>query len=123
MAPPEQEPIRVALIGYGLAGFAFHAPLITSTPGLRLASIVTGSSQRQAQARSEHPGVRIMADVAQLWDKAADHDLAVIATPNRTHAPLGHAALEAGLAVVFDKPIAATATAGRQLAADAHHRG
>jgi scyllo-inositol 2-dehydrogenase (NADP+) len=123
MAPSRQEPIRIALIGYGLAGSAFHAPLITSTAGLRLASIVTGSGERQAQARSEHPGVRIMNDVAQLWDSAADHDLAVVATPNRTHAPLGLAALEAGLAVVVDKPIAANAAAGRQLATEAHKRG
>ena len=33
--------VRVALIGYGLGGAAFHAPLIACTPGMRLATIVT----------------------------------------------------------------------------------
>jgi len=37
-------PMRVALVGYGLAGSAFHAPFIATTPGLRLAAIVTRSN-------------------------------------------------------------------------------
>jgi scyllo-inositol 2-dehydrogenase (NADP+) len=123
MVRPQQEPIRVALIGYGMAGSVFHAPLIASTPGLKLASIVTGNPERQGLALKEHPGTRIMADVAALWDSAADHDLAVVATPNRTHAQLGLAALEVGLPVVVDKPIATTAAAGRQLAQKARQRG
>jgi predicted dehydrogenase len=122
VSQPRQEPFRVALIGYGLAGSVFHAPLITSTPGLRLASIVTGNSERQEQARHKHPGVRIMNDVDELWESAAGHDLVVVAAPNRAHAPLGLAALEAGFPVVVDKPIATTAAVGRQLVAEARRR-
>ena len=85
MARSQEEPIRVALIGYGMAGSVFHAPLIGSTPGLKLASIVTGNRERQADAIKQHPGVRILDDVGALWNSAADHDLAVVATPNRTH--------------------------------------
>jgi hypothetical protein len=36
-------PRRAALIGFGLAGSTFHAPLIEVAPGLRLATIVTSS--------------------------------------------------------------------------------
>ena len=43
--------VRVALIGYGLAGACFHAPTIAVTPGLRLATIVTASPERQERAR------------------------------------------------------------------------
>ena len=47
--------VRVALIGYGLAGATFHAPTIATTPGLRLATIVTasrsGESGRAASTR------------------------------------------------------------------------
>src|SRR5207302_997360 len=39
--------IRVALIGYGLGGRSFHAPIIAVTPGMRLAAIVTGSAARR----------------------------------------------------------------------------
>ena len=46
---------------------------------------------------------------------ARDLDLAVVATPNKTHAPLARAALAAGLPVVVDKPFAPTAAEGRAL--------
>jgi predicted dehydrogenase len=36
-----REDLRAALIGYGLAGAVFHAPLLTAIPGLELAAIVT----------------------------------------------------------------------------------
>ena len=53
---------------------------------------------------------------------SADHDLVVVATPNRFHVPLGLAALEAGLPVVIDKPMAPTAEEGRRLVAEATER-
>src|SRR5205085_7310325 len=42
--------------------------------------------------------------------------------PNRTHAPLAREALEAGIAVVVDKPFAATAQEGRPLIEEARRR-
>jgi predicted dehydrogenase len=47
----------------------------------------------------------------------------VIATPNRSHLPLGLAALEAGLAVVIDKPLALNAAEARSLLDAAAERG
>jgi scyllo-inositol 2-dehydrogenase (NADP+) len=115
-------PIRVALIGYGLAGAVFHGPLISSTPGMSLATIVTGDPGRRARATSDHPDARLLAGVDALWEQATDHDLVVVATPNRSHVPLGLAALEAGLPVVIDKPMAPTAEEGRRLVAEAAER-
>jgi predicted dehydrogenase len=115
--------VRVGLIGYGLAGAVFHAPLIASTPRLQLVSVVTGNPDRQAQARREHPGVGILGHVDELWRAAGDHDLVVVATANATHLPLGLAAIQAGLAVVVDKPLALTAAEGRRLVAAARERG
>jgi predicted dehydrogenase len=115
-------PIRVALIGYGLAGAVFHGPLILSTPGMSLATIVTGDPERRARASSDHPDARLLARVDPLWQRAADHDLVVVATPNRSHVPLALAALEAGLPVVIDKPMAPTAEEGRRLVAEATER-
>ena len=43
--------LRAAIIGYGLAGQTFHAPLVASTPGLEVATIVTGNPERQESAR------------------------------------------------------------------------
>ena len=113
---------RVGLVGYGLAGSAFHAPLIATTSGLRLDAIVTHDATRQAEARRAYPGVRIVDSADALWQSAEDLDLVVLATPNRTHAPLSRAALAAGLSVVVDKPFAPTAEEARALIADARER-
>jgi len=110
--PPD---IRVGLCGYGVAGAVFHAPLIASTPGLRLAAIVTGDPGRKEEARRAYPGARILARADELWENAGDLDLAVIATPNATHAELALSALDAGLAVVVDKPLAASAADARRV--------
>ena len=115
--------IRVGLIGYGLAGSAFHAPLIATTPGMALAAIVTSNPERAAAASSAHPEATIVASADALWERADALDLVVVASPNRTHVPLARAALRAGLAVVVDKPVAATAAEARELADGARRRG
>ena len=114
---------RVGLIGYGLAGSVFHAPLISATPGLRLTAIVTASEERRAQATREHPQARLVADANALWSMRSELDLVVVASPNRTHMPLALAAVEAGLAVVVDKPLASTAADACRLVDAAKRRG
>lgn len=116
-------PLRVGLVGYGLAGSVFHAPLIAATEGLALETVVTSNPERQEQARAEFPDVRMAAGPDELFDRAGDLDLIVIASPNKTHVPLATAALKAGLPVVVDKPVAGTAAEARELAALADERG
>jgi predicted dehydrogenase len=124
-AVPTTDPaaLRVGLLGYGLAGSVFHGPLIAATPGLRVAAVVTADPARQDRARHDHPGATVLDHPDRLWEHAADLDLAVVATPNRSHVPLAEAALAAGLPVVVDKPLAASAEQGRRLVADARRRG
>ena len=116
-------PARVALLGYGPAGASIHAPLMATTPGLCVAAIVTGNEERRARALGDHPGVTLLGTADEIWTKADDFDLVVVAAPNRTHVPLASAALEAGLPVVVDKPIAASADDGRTLVEKARRRG
>ncbi|MEU2437667.1 Gfo/Idh/MocA family oxidoreductase [Streptomyces rubradiris] len=116
-------PLRVGLIGYGLAGSVFHAPLIAATEGLALDTVVTSSPERQKQARAEFPEVRPVATAEELFDRADELDLVVVASPNKTHVPLATTALRAGLPVVVDKPVAGTAAEARALAALAEERG
>ena len=58
--------VRVALIGYGLGGAAFHAPLIACTPRMRLATIVTRNPERRSQAAREHPRANIVDSVQAI---------------------------------------------------------
>ena len=125
MTAPSQRrdaPLRVGLIGYGLAGAYFHAPLIATTPGLQLAAVVTSDPERRRQAERDHPGVVVVTPAERLWTDALALDLVVVASPNRTHVPLAMGALEAGLHVVVDKPLAPTAAEGRRVVDEAHRR-
>ncbi|WP_112466952.1 Gfo/Idh/MocA family oxidoreductase [Streptomyces triticisoli] len=116
-------PLRVGLVGYGLAGSVFHAPLIAATEGLTLDTVVTSNPQRQEQARAQFPDVRTVATPDELFARAGELDLIVVASPNKTHVPLATTALKAGLPVVVDKPVAGTAAEARDLAALAEERG
>ena len=109
------DPLHVGLIGYGLAGAVFHAPLISAIDGLEVASVVTSDPERRARAEADLPGVRVLDHAEALWELAGEHDLVVVASPNRTHVPLARAAVGAGLPVVVDKPLAPTAADGRAL--------
>ena len=118
-ATEANDQIRVALIGYGLGGEVIHAPLIASTPRMSLVTIVTSDPGRQGRARERYTGARIVDDPHAIWEAKDDHDLVVVATPNVSHVPLGLEALRSGLAVVVDKPVAATTADGERLAREA----
>ena len=85
-------------------------------PGLELSSIVTSNEERVAEARSAHPDAEIVPSADDLFAAADEHDLVVVAAPNRHHAALALAAMEAGLHVVVDKPLAVSSEEGRRLA-------
>jgi predicted dehydrogenase len=85
--------------------------------------VVTANRERAERARAAHPGAQVVPDAEAVWGAAAEHDLVVVAAPNRFHLPLALAALEAGLPVVVDKPLAASAAHGRRLEAAANERG
>lgn len=114
--------ISTALLGYGLAGSIFHAPSLLALPDFSLDVIVTSDPDRQAAARAAHPEARVLA--RSEWDaSAAGVDLVVVATPPATHVALAQAALEAGCAVVVDKPFTVTSAEGDALIALAQSKG
>jgi scyllo-inositol 2-dehydrogenase (NADP+) len=120
---PSDRPLRVAVIGYGLAGAAFHAPIIATTDGVTLAAIVTANPERAAAARDRYPGVKVVPDTDAVWRTPGEFDLVVVASPNRTHVPLALSAVSAGLPVVVDKPVAASVTDARRLRDAAERAG
>ena len=92
--------IEVGLVGFGLAGRAFHAPVIRAVPGLHLAAIVQRSG---TEAAEKYPDIRIARSIDELLS-IREIRLVVIATPNETHYPFARQCLEAGRDVVVDKP-------------------
>lgn len=96
--------IRAALLGRGMAGTVFHAPLIRALPAFELAAIAGAADSAAAIAS---PAI----------------DLVVVATPNLTHFPLAAAALEAGKHVVVDKPFTVDPAQAEDLIALAAAKG
>ncbi|MFC0042550.1 Gfo/Idh/MocA family oxidoreductase [Actinomadura rayongensis] len=115
--------LRVALIGYGIGGSAFHAPLIATTPGLRLDAVVTADAGRAAAVRERYPEASVLDSADRLWESTGRYDLVVVTAPNRYHVPLARTALTTGIPVVLDKPVAASAADARSLAALSAVRG
>jgi scyllo-inositol 2-dehydrogenase (NADP+) len=84
--------IRVGLVGYGLAGRVFHAPLIRACSRMALSGVLTS---RDVPDRVE--------SLVELIDRS---ELIVVASPNGTHFPIARQALQSGRHVVVDKPFA-----------------
>lgn len=111
------KPLKVALLGYGMASKTFHAPLLMRVPGLQLGHIVSSDSSK----------------VKRDWDVTVlprpqdafalpEIDLIVIATPNATHFDLAYAALSAGKHVVVDKPFTNAVAEAIELISLAHKK-
>lgn len=115
--------LRAALIGYGFAGEEFHGPLLERAAGIELTCVVTGDAERGARAREAHPGATVLDRAELVWEQAAELDLVVVATPNASHVPLARAAIDHGLPVVVDKPLAVTAADAAALAEQAEAAG
>jgi scyllo-inositol 2-dehydrogenase (NADP+) len=103
--------IRVGLIGFGLAGYAFHAPMIRGVEGMELACVLERHSNN---AKMRYPEVRIARNLDEmLSDKSIN--VVVVATPNDTHYSYAKASLEAGRHVVVDKPMTPTMREAEEL--------
>ena len=103
--------IDIGLIGFGLAGRAFHAPVIRAVPGLRLAAILQRSS---SEAAEQYPDVRIVRSLDELLSIESVR-LVVVATPNDTHYSFAKQCLGAGRDVVVDKPFTTTLAEATEL--------
>lgn len=111
--------LNVGLVGYGFAGRAFHAPVITSVPGLKLAKVV---ERRSNASQERYPWVEIVRDTASLY---ADEsiDLVVVATPSTNHYEVAKEALLANKHVVIEKPFTTTTEEADALIKLANERG
>jgi scyllo-inositol 2-dehydrogenase (NADP+) len=96
--------IDVGLIGFGLGGRCFHAPVIHAVPGLRLAAILQRSSDSASQLYRDARIVRTLEELLAI----DSIQLVVISTPNQTHFPFAKRCLESGKNVVVDKPFTTT---------------
>jgi len=115
-------PIRTAVVGFGISGKVFHAPLIAADANYSLDVIVTADPDRASEAARLYPDARIVPTPEDLFALSGDLDLVVLGTPPLTHFDLAATAIAHGLPVVVDKPFVTTSDQGQELisrAADA----
>ena len=96
--------IRVGLIGYGLGGRVFHAPLVSSVEGLELAAVFERTTSKAAE---RYPGITTYRSLDEMLSDAS-LSLIVVTTPTATHYSIVRQILNAGKNVVVDKPLAVT---------------
>jgi predicted dehydrogenase len=111
--------IDVGLIGFGLGGKAFHAPVISAVEGLRLVAVL---QRHENTAADIYPGVKTVRSAEELLAIRSIR-LVAISTPNDTHFSYAKACLEADRDVVVDKPFTTTLREARELTALARERG
>ena len=113
-------PLRVGLAGLGSMG-RNHLRHLSSRPDCALAAVADPDSTTLAAATTQ-TGAAGWADPLAMIHEAA-LDAVVIAAPTTAHSPLAAAAIERGLPVLVEKPLAATVEEGLALVTTARLRG
>lgn len=112
-------PLRLAVIGVGHLG-QHHARLIAASPDVELVGVVDLRPDRAAEIAGKY-GTAVLADVADVLSKNVD--AVVIAAPTAVHVDLAIPLVEAGVAVLVEKPMAASLSDADRLIEAAERRG
>jgi myo-inositol 2-dehydrogenase/D-chiro-inositol 1-dehydrogenase len=113
--------MRFGLIGYGAWG-RFHARALAKTAGAELCAICCKTEASAAAARQDYPGLPVFRDYRELLANVP-LDAVNIVVPTHLHAEIGVAALERGLDVLLEKPMALNAAECDRLIAAAERGG
>src|SRR5438270_1744511 len=105
------KPIQTALCSFGMSGWVFHAPFITTNPNFKLAAVWERSKNL---ARQKYPWVTTYKTLEELLEDSAI-ELVVVNTPNLTHFDYTKKALEAGKHVIVEKPFTVTTVQAKEL--------
>ena len=107
---PANAALRTAVIGVGYLG-RFHAQKYAQLPGSKLIGVVDANAEA-AQRVAAELGVEAFTEIEQVLDQV---DAVSIAVPTPLHFEIGRAALERGVHVLMEKPIATTVAEAREL--------
>ena len=113
-----ETPVRVGLIGYGYWG-SKHVRVLSGLAGVEL-TVIENRRDRLREAAKSFPTVR----VAETLDEVRDTlDAVVVATPPRSHGAIAIEALQAGLHVMIEKPLATSVADAEEIVATADSTG
>lgn len=116
------ERVRVGIIGPGWWSEVMFVKAVRAHPGAELVA-VCGRDEGRTKAFADENGIPLVfTDVAEMCD-SGEVDAVIISTVNKTHHPLTMAALQRGVHVLCEKPLAMNPAEADEMAAAARASG
>lgn len=118
---PDSKELRVGVVGIGWAGQQ-HLMAYNDLDGVRIVALAGMEQDLRDSLQAEYSIPKAFAD----WEEMLDHgglDAISVAVPTFLHAPIAIAALERGIHVLSEKPIARNAVEGRAMVDAARKAG
>jgi len=112
------QPIKTAILSFGMSGKLFHAPFIDVHPGFDFYAVWERSKNL---AQEKYPNVKTYRTLEELLADGTI-ELVIVNTPNYTHYEYTKSALEAGKHVIVEKPFTVSVAQGEELIALAKKR-
>src|SRR6185295_11191685 len=114
------EPVRVGVIGCGHWG-PNHIRNFAAMPDVVVVGAADPSAERRAAMATQFRGLAVFDQADALLDLRPD--AVIIATPVAAHAALALSAIERGVHVLCEKPLAHSTAAAEEMSAAAAVRG
>ncbi|MGA2145367.1 MAG: Gfo/Idh/MocA family oxidoreductase [Bryobacteraceae bacterium] len=102
-----EKPIRIAIIGTGHRAWA-HLAILKTLPQYQVVALADPTPDNLDRAATLAPGAKTYSDYRKLLAERNDIDAVVVITPSFLHAEVTVAALDRGLPVLCEKPMATT---------------
>ena len=107
------QPINTALCSFGMSGWVFHAPFITTNPGFNFYGVW---ERTKNLAREKYPGVKTFRTLEELLEDK-NIELVIVNTPSVTHYDYAKQVIHAGKHLIVEKPFTATVEQAEELIA------
>ncbi|MBC8120294.1 MAG: Gfo/Idh/MocA family oxidoreductase [Gemmatimonadaceae bacterium] len=106
--------MKVAILGCGAVSELYYTPALQALKGqLEVGALLDPNSDRLAQLQKAFPAARPAYRVGELREQGIE--LVIVASPVRFHAEQAIQALESGISVLCEKPMAATTAEGEAM--------
>ena len=118
------EPVKIAILGCGAVSQDLHAPALVELQRRKLVAVTALLDPNPGQAKamaSFFPAARSLGSLLEIGRSGCE--LALVASPVRFHAEQAIACFKAGLSVLCEKPVAASAREAEAMTAAARAGG
>ncbi len=109
-------PIKTVVSGMGRIAWMYHMPTLQKDDRFQLIAAVDPVAERRAEAEATYPGLRTYADFDTMLRQEPEAELAVLTSPTPMHREQSIAAMERGMDVFCEKPLAESLESAQAIA-------